>query len=124
MIDLKKLLTNIVVLLSKQQSHEIFVGDYSSRAKQINSSLTTSSGDDLWLKAAVTAICQDYPNKTFKIFKGRLAPNSQGYFDIFIYDTSNVSDGLPQYMHGTWKKWQNVFWLVSINAYAFSYAAK
>ena len=103
---------------------EIFVGNYSDRAKQINSSLTTSSSDDLWLKAAITAICQDYPNKQSAIFKGQLNPNSQGYFKICIYNTSLVSGGLPQYSFGTWNKWQSTFWIISTNNYAFAYTAK
>jgi hypothetical protein len=104
--------------------NEIYLGDYTSRAVQINPSLTTSSGDNLWLTAVLKAICADYPNKQFVVFKGRLAPNSQGYFKIMIYDTGNVSSGMPQYAYGTWNKWQNTFWLISTNAYAFSYVAK
>lgn len=104
--------------------NEIYLGDYSNRAKQINSSLTTSSSDNLWLTAVLKAICVDYPNKQFVIFKGRLAPNSQGYFKIMIYDTSNVSGGMPQYAYGTWNKWQHTFWLISTNSYAFAYVAK
>lgn len=120
MIDLKVLLTKILESFKTEQ----FIGDYTARARQINSSLTTSSTDDAWLKAAIAAICEDYPNTELRIFKGRLGPNSQGYFEICIYNTSATSGGLPQYCHGTWRKWQNVFWVISTNNYAFSYAAK
>ena len=119
-IDFKALLTKILESFKTEQ----FIGDYTARARQINSSLTTSSTDDAWLKAAIAAICEDYPGVELRIFKGRLGPNSQGYFEICIYDTSVTSGGLPQYCHGTWRKWQNVFWVISTNNYAFSYAAK
>lgn len=121
-IDLKAL----IQVLLKNFETEIFVGDYTTKAKVINSSLTTSSTDDAWLKAALAAICKDYPNRRNVIFKGRMSPNSQGYFEIYIYDTSlvNSSTGLPQYCHGTWKKWQNILWIISTNSYAFSYVAK
>ena len=103
---------------------EILLGNYSSRAQEVNYALTTSSADNLWLTAALTAICEDYPNYDHTIFKGRLAPNSQGYFEIYIYDTDNTSNGLPQYSYGTWNKWQGTFWIISTNNYSFAYTAK
>jgi len=103
---------------------EILLGNYSSRAQEVNYALTASSADNLWLTAALTAICEDYPNYDHTIFKGRLAPNSQGYFEIYIYDTDNTSNGLPQYSYGTWNKWQGTFWIISTNNYSFAYTAK
>ena len=103
---------------------EIFVGNYTTRAQQVNSSLTTSSSDDAWLKAALTAICQDYPNKVQSIFRGRINPNSLGYFEVCIYDTSRTTSGIPQYCHGTWRKWQSTFWIISTSNGTFAYSAK
>lgn len=130
MLNLKEWIAKVTQWMTKPQLGtpgqycEIFVGDYSARAKQIDSSLTTSSADNLWLTATLKAICTDYPGYQFTIFKGRLAPNSQGWFEIFIYNTSAISSGLPQYATGSWHKWQSIFWIISTNNYVFSYVAK
>lgn len=138
LIDVKKLLIKILkklwILSSADESFkEVLVGDYTQRAKQENTSLTASSSDDLWLKAAMKAICIDYAAEvdwhnlgTGIVFKGKLCPNSQGYFEVYIYDVRNthISSGLPEYCNGTWRKWQNTFAIFSTNAYTFSYVAK
>ena len=116
----KALLARILERFKTEQ----FIGDYTARARQINSSLTTSSTDDAWLKAAIAAICEDYPGMELCIFKGQLGPNSQGYFEICIYNTSVTSGGLPRYCYGTWRKWQNAFWIIFTSEYVFSYEAK
>lgn len=106
------------------KNQTIYVGDYSARAKQINTNLSTSSSDSDWLQATIKAICQDYPGLTEMIFKGKVRPNSVGYFEICIYNTSTLSNGLPQYAYGTWRKWENTFCLISTNAYVFNIVTK
>lgn len=68
--------------------------------KAQDSSLTTSSSDSDWFKALLKAICVKYPSTTTCRFIGRLSPNSQRSYDVTIYDTSAVSDGLPRYSYG------------------------
>ena len=106
------------VCLSGVGYREVFVGDYTTRAQAYKGS---ANSDDSWLTGALKAIVVDYPNHSQVNFKGKMSPNSVGYFDIMVYDTSVVSGGMPRYAYGTWRKWQNTFWVVSVNNYTFSY---
>ena len=117
----------IVHINSAGSPNEIYVGDITDYVIQSSRyKLTTSSNDSEWLKYLLNVLCVGYRGCKDTIFKGILKPNSTGYFEIFIYDTS-ITQGsplLPQYSHGTWKKWQNTFALVSTNSYNFSYVTK
>jgi len=119
-ISLRALLNKMLF----RESYEIWVGDYTARAQQINSSLTSSSGTDAWMTAVLKAICADYPDNAHKIFRGKFTPNSVVFFEVMIYNTSTVSNGLPQYCFGTLRQWQSLFWIISTNNYSFSYTAK
>lgn len=68
----------------------------------VDSSITTSSGDDAWFNALLKAICVKYPNRKNTLFIGSINPNSSRYYSVLIYDTSVVSSttGLPQYSFG------------------------
>lgn len=98
---------------------EIIVGNMTNRAKQINSSLTTSSGDQAWLTAILKAICADYPGKAQVIFKGRFQPNSLRFFQIMIYDTSALSGGMPRYSYGWCMGYGRSFSLFGTEEYAY-----
>lgn len=74
----------------------------STEIRAQNSSLTTSSTDSDWFTALVKAICVKYPNKVNHVFRGIFAPNSQRFYEVFIYNTSTVNSTtkLPQYSFG------------------------
>lgn len=124
-VSLKKIIKNILKWIevphsSDETYHEIWVGDMSTRAKQIDSTLTSSSSDSAWMVAVIKAICQDYPNKVGYYFKGSIIPNSRAYFYIQIYSTSAVSNGMPQYAYGTYRRYDNTAMNVAVNNYAIS----
>ena len=91
-------------------------------AKAVNSSLTTSSTDDDWLKALLVAICKKYPNKSGHVFKGKLTPNSSGIYKIYIYNTSTVDSTtkLPEYSFGLFRKWGQIYKTFSTSSYVFT----
>lgn len=60
----------------------------------------SSTETDNYFKEWLKWICKNYPGKTGAIFIGAVCPNSQGTAICYIYDTSNVSNGLPQYSGG------------------------
>ena len=84
--------------------------------------LTTSMDDDEWLKVLLKKICIEYPGKSHAIFKGVLSPNSQGYYEVYIYDTStvNANTGLPQYAFGTWRHGPDIYWKFRTWGYTYS----
>lgn len=99
--------------------HKFFVGNMTSRAKQINGSLGNNSTQEDWLTATIKAICIDYPGKNNAIFEGLLQPGSLGRFWICIYNTSDVTGNLPRYSFGEWRAWSNHFRKIWTNNYVF-----
>lgn len=89
----------------------------------VNSSLTSNSSDSDWLKALIAAICIKYPSKTGYIFKGTLSPNSVGWYEIYIYNTSAIDNTtkLPQYSFGRFIKYINNYELFGTSSYSYSY---
>lgn len=102
---------------------EIYVGNYTGII-QSRYGLTSTDPDDEWLDAAIKLICYYYQEKKDTIFKGKLGPNSQGYFEIYIYDTDDLQYDRPKYSFGTWRKYADTFWLIKTSNYLFSYVAK
>lgn len=83
--------------------------------KKADTTLTASSTHSQWLTGLLKALCTAYPNQTGARFVGVLSPNSTGYYEVYIYDTSAIDDetGLPQYSFGTYRKYNNTdinFW--------------
>lgn len=103
---------------------EIYTDITQAMAKTYNSSLTSSSSDSDWMQAYVKAICALYPNKTNVVFKGQFRPNSMGWYEVLIYDTSVVSNGLPRYSFGTIRKYTMALEIFSTSEYAWSFASK
>lgn len=91
--------------------------------KAADSSLTTSSSDSDWLKALLIALCTKYPGKTGYIFKGTMSPNSVGWYEVHIYNTStkDSTTGLPQYSFGRFLKYINNYELFGTASYSYSY---
>ena len=88
-----------------------------------NTKLTTSTGDEEWLKALLKKICTTYPNTTDTIFKGKIGPNSQGFYEVYIYNTSTIDSttGLPQHSYGIWRKWSPFFAIFGTSSYNFNF---
>lgn len=84
-----------------------------------DTSLTTSSDDSAWIKAYIKAICDLYPNHTSTVFKGYYNPNSAGWLEVFIYNTSDLTNGLPRYATGRIRKWMRQSMDFYINEYTF-----
>lgn len=99
---------------------EIWSDVTTTEVKAQDSSLTTSSTMAEWQAALLKAICAKYPNRTDTIFKGRLQPSSHAWYEVFIYNTSNLSSGLPQYSFGLWRQYVDSFVKFGTVAYNFS----
>lgn len=82
--------------------------------------LTTSTSDAEWLKCLLREICTTYPNEV-GLFKGFMTPNSSGYFEVYIYNTSavNSTTGLPQHSYGTFRKYSSSFYVFGTSDYSF-----
>ena len=91
--------------------------------KAANSSLTTSSSDSDWLKALLVALCTKYPGKAGYIFKGTMSPNSTGWYEVHIYNTSakDSTTGLPEYSFGRFLKYLNNYELFGTSSYSYNY---
>lgn len=84
-----------------------------------DSSLTSSSTMAAWQQALLKAICVKYPDRTTTVFKGHLQPSSHAWYEVFIYDTSSLSSGLPQYSFGLWRQYADSFVKFGTIAYEF-----
>ena len=51
---------------------------------------STSDTMTVWLTALLITICENYPNRTNTVFRGILNPNSMCFYEVFIYDTSDI----------------------------------
>lgn len=82
--------------------------------------LTTGDSDGEWLKALLKQICITYPNRTSVIFRGKISPNSEGYYEVCIYSTSDVdTDGIPRYSYGTFRKLSNSYWIFGTSSFSY-----
>lgn len=89
--------------------------------KAQDSSLTTSSSDSDWFKALLKAICVKYPNSQMVRFVGRINPNSQRDYEVTIYDTSILRNGLPQYSYGLYHAYGGWFRFFGTNDGTYYY---
>ena len=62
--------------------------------------LSGSTVNSTYFSDLLKYLCTTYPNKINTLFIGIAHPNSQGLCMINIYNTSAVTDGLPQYSSG------------------------
>lgn len=62
--------------------------------------LGVSSGVNNVLPAYVKAICETYPGRDQCLFFGGLTTGNAGFVMFMVYDTSNLSNGYPQYSSG------------------------
>ena len=102
--------------------HEFFCGDMTQQTRAINGNLTNSSPLSDWIPALIKAVCAMYPGKSSGIFKGRLVPSANAYFEFLVYDTSTLSSGMPQYAFGTYRQYPNHYWDIWIDNYQFNYS--
>ena len=79
---------------------EIMVDLTRAEMMAYDTSLTGSSTDDVWLTVMLKMLCVKYPAKEHIVFKGMLQPNSYLFYEVMIYNTSTVNNGLPQYSFG------------------------
>jgi len=86
-----------------------------------DSSLTSSSSDGDWFKALLKAICVKYPNSQMVRFVGRINPNSQRNYEVTIYDTSILRNGLPQYSYGLYHAYGGGFRFFGTNDGTYYY---
>ena len=50
---------------------------------------------DAYLKKLVSWLCTKYAHREYDIFIGRITPGSDGFVILIIYNTSQLSDGVP-----------------------------
>ena len=96
--------------------HEFFCGDMTTQTRAVNGNLTNASPLSDWIPALIKAVCAMYPGKSGGIFKGRLAPSANAYFEFSVYNTSTLSSGMPQYAYGTYRQYPNYlidFWVTN-----------
>ena len=77
--------------------------------------LNQQSSDKSWMQNVIKSICAKYPNKKDVTFRGQLYPNSKGWFEIFVYDTSDLLNGYPSCV-GTFRKHDTTLWMFSHSA--------
>lgn len=82
------------------------------------SSTETANYFKEWLKW----ICKNYPGKTGATFIGAVCPNSQGTAICYIYNTSAVSNGLPQYSGGFYIKLNGGGFYFGTSSYNYNYS--
>lgn len=101
-------------------------------SKNINNTITTkltlfstpqieNSSTLNYFKELLKWICLNYTNKVDYIFKGRVAPNSFGSVNIFIYNTDDVDSttGLPKFSSGTYTQVGGTIYTFGTNNYVF-----
>lgn len=88
-------------ICSTTRQSKIIISDVSKAEIQAqDDTLTTSSSDNDWFTALLKAIVAKYPSNTHTVFVGHFQPASRRWYTVYIYDTSAVSNGLPQYAFG------------------------
>lgn len=80
-----------------------------------------NSSTSAYFKELLKWICINYTNKVDYLFKGRVAPNSFGSVNIFIYNTDDVDSttGLPKFSSGTYTQVGGTIYTFGTNNYVF-----
>lgn len=82
----------------------------------------TGLGNEEYFKRTVKKLCEVYPNKSDTLFVGRGRPDSQWFYEICIYNTSEVnSEGLPRYSFGRAIKLNGMVCEAVINDFAWTW---
>lgn len=104
----------------------IDMGPSTAEVREQDTSLTTSSPIDQWIKALLKTICIKFPNLTNHRFSGTVSPSSNAYYEVFIYSTGSVNSttGLPQYCFGTFTQLNYEEYIFYTNQYTFNYGRK
>lgn len=109
-------ITTPLKILSPNEMARIILCDVTdNEVKAQDNTLTTSSSDEDWFKALLKAICVKYPNSHIVRFVGRLDPNSQRNYEVTIYETSVLRNGLPQYSYGLYHAYGGGVYLFGTN---------
>ena len=64
-------------------------------------------------------ICANYPHRSRNIFMGVGGPAALCIYMICIYDTSLLSNGIPQHAYGYASYWNSGFYTFGYNQYSF-----
>ncbi|MBQ6627810.1 MAG: hypothetical protein IJH65_03165 [Methanobrevibacter sp.] len=80
---------------------EVYAEISVSEVQAIDSTLTTNSSISDYMAGILKALCVKYPNRVNTIFKGHTAKGSHFYYEVFIYNTNNKVNDLPQYSFGS-----------------------
>ena len=93
------------------------VGCYSFNDLGIASDVGLSTFFETWTKK----ICAMYPNRTNDIFIGSATPNSRGVVMCEIYNTSALTNGLPEYATGCYFPLGSTGRFYTFGTYSYSY---
>lgn len=91
------------------------------------SALSGSTVNSTYFSDLLKYLCTTYPNKTNTLFIGIAHPNSEGLCMINIYDTSAVTNGLPQYSSGVYiglTTSSDAGWTDQFGTYSYTYYYK
>ena len=92
------------------------VGTYSYVDLGIASGMT-SAFFEAWIKK----VCEDYPTDTYMIYVGTATPNPRGVIMCEIYNTSTLTDGLPEYATGCYYHISNNGRIYTFGTYAYNF---
>ena len=72
-----------------------------------------------YFKKLIPWICTNYPNRTRNIFIGAGQPAAMGVYMICIYDTSDLSGGVPRYAYGNFTYWNSGIYFFGYSSFNF-----
>ena len=92
------------------------VGTYS------HGDLGLASGmNSAFFEAWIKKVCEDYPTDTYMIYVGTATPNTRGVIMCEIYNTSTLTDGLPEYATGCYYHMSNNGRIYTFGTYAYNF---
>lgn len=92
------------------------VGTYSYGDLGIASGMT-SAFFEAWIKK----VCEDYPTDTYMVYVGTATPNAKGVIMCEIYNTSTLTDGLPEYATGCYYHESYTGRIYTFGTYAYNF---
>lgn len=88
---------------------EIYCDINQSDLLAYDSTLDTAGNELDWLTVLLKVICANYPSRANTVFKGWYQKGARRFFNVFIYSTSALTDGIPQYAYGWVCLYSNYF---------------
>lgn len=109
-------------MASDDGSYPVINCDVTTAEVRAVSGLDTSGTTCDYMRDLLIAICQKYPGLSNHRFQGCLQPSSYGFYDIFIYNTSEVdaTTQLPRYSFGLFRRYTATYMKFYTQNFVFS----